>query len=624
MRVVGVVRARLRRVNDDVRVKWVVGWLVLCVLGAGSAVLSSREVPPLGVPFSVAVEQHLVEEHPADKAERERLREDALREVFKRRADAVLKRDRAAFLADLDDTDEEFVKRQEQVFDSLGKLDFASWEYRVKDDSYSVGSIDWEPYDRFDDLALPVLTLHYQLKGFDKRPVVRRVVYTVVRDGERWLIANDRDLQATTTSGTDVRQDPWENGPITVAKTRTGIVIGHPDDADAIAGIQKEVESAVKHVSSYVGTKWGERTVVILPANHDELQYLLENPDVPFEFAAIARAESTALDDEFGGQFAGTRVVINPDNFSAGSSFNRLLIRHEITHVAMFERTGPLTPKWLVEGIAEWVGNAGSDLPPTRLAGALADLVEEEGVPQHLPLDSDFGILGEAGVGYNAGWLLCRYIETRYGRPALLRFYDAMGSRTGLDKPGEKLETALRSVLKTDEARLLRDWRPYVKASVGDVTTLLRAPGKPYREDDISRLDARSIGRAREVQEKALRDAGMERAAEGVWYQGSDSAPSKVVTTLAVVSRDLAGARKVTAAFEAMYRKYDSGTPIPNGRLYLVRVTINDKDYVDAVAVMTAGIVTYELAVSYEIYSGDPTAEARRLAAAQYAAALAA
>lgn len=614
----------MRPVNDDVRLVWLVGWLVLCVLGANSAVLASREVPPLGVPFSVAVEQRGVVEHPAEKAERERLRRDALREVFKRRSQAVLERDRAAFLADLDDTDAEFVKRQEQVFDSLGKLEFSAWEYRVRDDSYSVGSIDWKRYGRFDDVALPVLTLHYQLKGYDKRPVVRRVVYTVVLDGDRWRIANDRDLQESTTSGTSVRRDPWENGPITVAKTRNGLVIGHPDDAEAIAGIQKEVESAVRHVSSYVGKAWGERTVVILPANHEELQYLLENPDVPFEFAAIAHAEFTTLDEDFFGQFAGTRVVINPENFNPSSSFNRLLIRHEITHVAMFERTGPLSPKWLVEGIAEWVGNAGSDLPTTRLAGAMADLVEEEGVPQHLPLDSDFGLIGEASVGYNAGWLLCRYIETRYGRAALLRFYDQMGNRTGLDKPGEKLGSVLNAVLKTDETRLLRDWRPYVKAAVGDVTTLLRVPGKPYREDDVARLDARGIARSREVAEKALHDAGMERAAEGVWYQGSDSSPTKVVTTLAVVSRDLAGARKVTAAFEAMYRKYDSGTRVPNGRLYLVRVTINDKDYVDAVVVMTAGIVTYEVAVSYELYGGDPSPEARRVAAAQYAAAQAA
>lgn len=605
MRVPGVRSARLQ---------WVVGALVLCVLAADSAVLAAREVPPLGVPYSVALEQHLVEEHPAAKAERERLREDAILALFQRRADAVLARDKAAFLATLDDTDEEFVRRQGQVFDSLGLLDFASWRYRMRDETYSLSSIDWERYDDFDDVVLPVLTLHYQLKGFDKRPVIRRLVYTVVRDGDEWLIANDRDLQDTTTSGTSARRDPWENGPIVVKKSANGIVIGHPEDADAIDSIQKEIESAVKHVSSHVGKAWGEKTVVILPANDEELQYLLENPQADFEFAAVARAEFTSLSEDLLGQYAGARVVINPDNFDAGSDFNTLLIRHEITHVAMFERTGPLTPRWLVEGIAEWVANDGASYPTTRLAGAMADLVEDEGVPQHLPLDSDFGLIDDAGVGYNAGWLLCRYIAQRYGAKALLRFYDRMGDRTGLDKPGDKLDTVLRSVLKTNEAALLKAWRPYVQAAVGDVSELVAAPKGPYKADGVSRASSGELAEDWDVDVKAIDDAGFERAVQGGWYQGpAPREATRLVTNVVVVARDEAGARRIAELAQREYRKYDSGTPIPNGRLYL----LGYENYVGAIAVVTTGITTYEVTVLYRQYTGDPRPDARALAAAQ-------
>ncbi|HEX8004422.1 MAG TPA: hypothetical protein VF519_17175 [Mycobacteriales bacterium] len=614
MRVVGVVRARL---------PWLVGALALSVLAADSAVLAAREAPPLGMPYSVALEQHVVTEHPAETAERERERDDAIEALFDRRAAAVTKRDRAAFLADLDDTDEEFVRRQGEVFDSLGKLEFTSWEYRLRDETYSLANVDWERYKRFDDIALPVLTLHYQLKGYDTQPVVRRVVYTVVRDGKAWRIANDRDLQDATTSGTSVRVDPWENGPITVAKSKNGLVIGHPDDADAIAGIQKEVEDAVRHVSSFVGKAWGEKTVVILPANHEELEYVLENPDVPFEFAAIAHPEFTTLDEEFGGQFAGTRVVINPDNFDADSPFNRQLIRHELTHVALFRRTGPLSPRWLVEGIAEWVGNAGLTQPTPVLAPSFAEQVEEDGPPSYLPLDSDFGFIGEAGVGYDAGWLLCRYIAMRWGNKALLRFYDEMGNRKFLSTPGDKLDRSLREVLHTDAAALLKAWRPYVRAIVGDVHDLVAAPPKPYKDTGVDTLDASVLGRLHDVKPDELKSAGMERAAQGVWYQGDEDAPARLVTTAAAVSRDDAGARRVAGLLERELRKYDSGVAIPNGRLFIVQVTISDKEYVDAVAIVTAGIVTYSVAVSYELYSGDPRPEARRLAAAQVKAALA-
>lgn len=604
MRLLGVFRSRL---------PWVVGALALSTLAADSAVLSNRQAPLM--PISVAVEERLVTEDEEKAAERESRRDDATRDLFRRRAEAVRNRDRAAFLADLDGTDKEFVRRQGEVFDSLGKLEFSAWEYSLRDEQYSLSNIAWKKYATADDLALPVLTLHYQLKGYDKRPVVRRVVYTLVERNGHWRIANDRDLEESTTSGTSVRRDPWENGPIVVKKTANGLVIGHPDDAEAIDGIQREVQSAVKHVSSYVGRTWGEKTVVILPSNHEELQYLLENPDVPYEFAAVASPEFTTLEADYLGLFAGTRVVINPENFSPGAAFNRLLIRHEITHVAMFERTGPLTPKWFVEGIAEYVGNAGSDLPAYRLASELAELVDEEGVPDYLPLDSDFGIIGEAGVGYNAGWLLCRYIASRWGRAALLKFYDEMGTREGLDKPSEKLGTVLKSVLRTDEAALLKAWRPYVRAAVGDPRELLVKPNG-YSESGRGSVDASELAKDRKLSSQAVRATGMERGAEGFWYTGAEKSPAHIVEKLVVVARDDAGAAKIAAMLGQAYAKYDSGRPIPGGRLYLVGFRLGGKEYNEAVAVVRSGIAVFEVGVAFERY-GDPSADARAMAAAQ-------
>ena len=103
-------------------------------------------------------------------------------------------------------------------------------------------------------------------------------------------IARDSDLDEVTSSGTSVRVDPWENGPIVVRRSRHGIVIGHPQDAGAVGSILREVESAVRHVRSYTGRKkWNERVVVVLPTDDDELDRVLENPTTFFEFAAIAR-----------------------------------------------------------------------------------------------------------------------------------------------------------------------------------------------------------------------------------------------------------------------------------------------------------------------------------------------
>jgi hypothetical protein len=591
--------------------------LVLCTLAGDSAVIAAREARP-DLPLSVALERHLVTQSPASARKYTSARDTAMKRLFAKRADAIRRRDRKAFLALLDPAAKGFAARQAEVFDNLGRLDFAAWSYEPNGDSYSPAAIPYAAYHAA-DVWLPVVLLRYQLKGFDTAPIARRVVYTTIKRGGRWYLANDADLEATTSSGTSVRIDPWENGPIVVKRSAHGIVIGHRKDEAAVAGIVREVESAVRHVSSYVGTAWGERVVIVLPGDNDELQHVLEYPSVPFDFAAVARPEFTTLRDDFTGTFAGARVVINPTNFESDAASNRMLIRHEMTHVATFARTGPLSPKWLIEGLAEYVGNAGSTFSVERLGGELGALIDEQGVPDHLPGDSDFGILADAGVGYNAGWLLCRYIASRWGRPALLRLYDAMGTRTGLDHPGDKLAGALRTVLHTDEAGLVRGWRPYARAAVADLSKMLAAPAAPYREDDRGELDAADLASEKSLDEKTLTRIGLERGAEGYWYTGSVDQPARIVAETLVVGHDETSAAALERLLAGRYAKFDpsGGRAIPHGRLYFVGVSVKGQHYNQTVAVLRVGILVAEVRVAAPGFA-DPSGEARSLAARQY------
>jgi hypothetical protein len=604
------------------RLSWALSGVLLATLAGDSAVIARREAKP-PIPRSIALAQHLLHESDATTANRATDRDAALRSLFERRADAIRRRDRRAFLAGIDPRATAYRMEQLEVFDNLAKLDLASWTYSVQDgESYTPTQIPWQRYTGVDDLWLPVLTLRYQLAGFDEKPVGRREVYTTVRRGGRWYVANDRDLDATTSSGTSVRVEPWENGPIVVSHSKHGLVIGHPQDAKAVAGIVKEVESAVVHVSSLVGRGWGEKVVVILPADAKELDRILESPDVPYDFAAVARPLSTEPGENEFRDFAGSRVVINPDGFKVGEPFTRILIRHEMTHVATFARTGPLSPKWLIEGLAEYVGNIGSSITTESLGAPLGKLVDDKGVPGYLPSDSDFGIINDAGIGYNSGWLLCRYIASHYGRAKLLAFYDEMGNLDGLLSPGTKLEKALRKVLHTTEAALLRDWRPYVRAAVGDLTKVLVPPGGAYREDDRVEVDDADIASEKSLPVAKVRGAGIERAAEGFWYLGAAKTPSRLLVSSLVVAKDEASAVAAERLLASRYTPYDGrGRPTPHGRLYFVGVRIGGRHYNEVVAILRTGIVVVEVRVAVP-GTGDPTAEATRMAAKQYAAAV--
>jgi len=593
--------------------------LAAAIVVADAAVVVTRDAAS-SLPVSVAVERGLVREAPKQAQRRAQRRDAEVDAMFARRAKAVRERDRAAFLADLDPTQGEFLRRQGQVFDSLGKLEFSHWSYQRSGDSYSPGNVGFARYGRIADLWLPVLYLRYQLAGLDVAPVGRRVVYTVVRRDGRWWIGGDTDLDATTSSGTSVRVDPWENGPIVVQRATHGIVIGHPADRAAIGAIRRAVDDAVRHVTSYTGRrKWNGKVVVVLPTDDDELDRILENPTTFYDFAAVARPLGTIPRGSEDERFAGSRVVINPAGFDADSEFTTLLIRHEITHVALFRRTGPLSPKWLVEGVAEYVGNAGSRLPPEVLAARLSEQVAARGAPASLPTDSDFGLIDDASIGYNTAWLLCRYVVARWGRTALFRLHDAMGTPTGLDRPGEKYPRALRSVLGTTEEALLDGWRRYVVATVGDITTLFADPGGGYVASDRGRLALDDLGSQKGVTARRLTDAGVDRAGTAFYYDGAASAPRRRLVTTLVVSATERGARAVETLFADRLRSFDR-TPraIPHGVVFLVGTTIEGRHYNEAIAVVRAGTLVVEVRVA-AAGAADTRGEAARIAAAQYA-----
>jgi len=610
------------RHKHGVRV-WGLLAIALAILMADVAVLADRRggnAVASGLPLSVAVEKQLAEEKPAAAARRAAERDKAIDAMFARRADAVRKRDLAAFLADVDPTQDEFRTRQREVFTSLRRLDFDHWSYERKTDSYSPGSIDFERYGSIDDLWLPVLILRYRLKGFDEGQVGRRIVYTVVERDDRWYIAGDDDLEDITSSGTSVRVDPWENGPIVVSRGPHSLVIGHPDDRKAIGSIRREVEEAVAHVTRYVGRKkWSRKVVVVLPTDDEELDAILENPTTYYDFAAVARPLATMPRGDGNREFAGSRVVINPDGFDAKSDFTTHLIRHEITHVAMFDRVGPLTPKWLVEGVAEYVGNAGSRYPAEVLAAELTESVAKSGVPETLPTDSDFGLINDAGIGYNSAWLLCRYIASRYGVAKLLRFHDAMGTLTGLDKPGEKLPRALRGVLGTNETTLLAGWRQYVRAAVADLSKLFLKPGAPFKEADRGRLTVSDLAEQKGLTKARLTAARVERTSVALWYDGPSKAPRRRLLGTLIVSTDEAGAAAVERMMTDRLRPFDSvGQPIPHGRIFYVGTEIGGQHYNETIAVLRAGTLVMEVRVAVP-GTGDSSADTRRFAAAQYA-----
>ena len=118
----------------------------------------------------------------------------------------------------------------------------------------------------------------------------------------------------------------------------------------------------------------------------------------------------------------------------------RVVLTHELVHVATDAFTTARTPMWLVEGYADAVALRGSALPDRVAAQELAADVARGVVPMALPSSKDFA--AQPAQAYEGSWLAVDLLLSRYGDSAVLALYRDAG-RTGT----------------VDVKGLLTDWR---------------------------------------------------------------------------------------------------------------------------------------------------------------------
>jgi hypothetical protein len=150
-------------------------------------------------------------------------------------------------------------------------------------------------------------------------------------------------------------------------------------------------------------------------------------------------------------------VIIEPEGFGRLSEVGRrVVLAHELTHVATEAATSGNMPTWLVEGFADYVGYLDSGLPPRVAAAELAEEVRAGVLPQELPGREAFKA-GSARLPqvYEEAWLACRYIAERFGAERLVALYRA--ARDG--DPG----TAMARTLGVTLGDFTEDWRRYVR-----------------------------------------------------------------------------------------------------------------------------------------------------------------
>ena len=269
----------------------------------------------------------------------ESLRDEAL-DLVEQRERALREGDRDAFLATVDPDELGFSATQARWFDNLALLPVGDVSYELGDDDVMT-QVAGEG-----DLQLPI-DFTMRLRGFDRRAVTRRMVWTFVRRDGEVLLADDRNVQIEAK--TRWTPDPWDLAHIEVRQAG-GILAVFDEDTDEHASyVMSDLADATAVVRAHL-PEWSGRFVAYGTSDVsaiDKMSAMAVEDTAGVAFPVLARE---------GGPVAAYRFMVNPT--VVGDVISRgLVFRHELVHVALAD-SDDRSPVWLVEGVAEYVARS--------------------------------------------------------------------------------------------------------------------------------------------------------------------------------------------------------------------------------------------------------------------------
>lgn len=387
----------------------------------------------------------------------------AVMQVLGQHAQALLHRDQPGWEAALDAAAaaDSYRNQERSAFTNLVGVPLTVWRYLLVapvTDPAVLGPAATRLGGR---VVVLHVRLQYGLRLVDPVPTSKDEYLTAVQRTGGWKLAGDSDAE---TTGGPSWHGPWDFGPLATWTGPHTLVLGNPHRDLATYG--KLVEQSVPVVAGVWGSAWNEHVAVLIPDSTDEFAAVTGDDADSHDIAAVAVADSINPDLSAPPDQAvlGARIVFNPTNLDRlDAAGRRLVVQHELTHIATRAATSDQMPTWLIEGFADYVGNLGSGRPVSDIAAELAGEVRRGTIPAALPTASDFdGADTRLPQVYEEAWLACRLIAQEIGQHGLVSFYRAVGVAARTD-PAGATATAFRQLLHTTEAAFTTRWRSYLR-----------------------------------------------------------------------------------------------------------------------------------------------------------------
>ncbi|HZQ33092.1 MAG TPA: hypothetical protein VFB19_15310 [Mycobacterium sp.] len=198
-----------------------------------------------------------------------------------------------------------------------------------------------------------------------------------------------------------------------VAASHTMRLVDRGAPAGLAARLTDEFGGAVDAVSAFWGNDWPREVVVVITGT--DADFAAQTGEPSRNWAGVAAVAVADRVDPARHQAFGQRIVFAPGANTMTEAALRIVLRHELFHYASRADTAFDAPRWLVEGVADYVARPPAPRPVT--------------MPAWLPTDAELDSGGAAeSAAYDQAWRFAQFVADRYGPAVLRRLYvDACG-----------------------------------------------------------------------------------------------------------------------------------------------------------------------------------------------------
>jgi len=223
-------------------------------------------------------------------------------------------------------------------------------------------------------------------------------------------------------------------------------LIGGPATEPLLSRIGSNIGASVSQVEAFWGVDW-PRDISVVAAGSDEQFRVAAGGGPASQWADVAAVNVVDQVDPAHRAAVGQRIVFAPGAVKMDAPALRLVLTHELFHYAARIDTALDAPRWLTEGVADFVARPSEPVPADARSAYLS-----------LPSDIDLDTPGpQRSLAYDRAWWFARFVADTYGTPKLRAYYLATCG-VGHSDP----LTAARDVLGIDSSGLLTQWTQWM------------------------------------------------------------------------------------------------------------------------------------------------------------------